>query len=259
MDIDDEAALGRSRDILPQMAAADVHAWYADTSLLAAEPGRLDRALAWLNAEERDRYHRYRHDTDRLMFALGRAMARRLVGRALDLAPDAWQWREGPHGRPEIAAPATALHFNLAHSAGLVCCALATGREVGIDVEHRGRERTDQAIVARFCAPAEAADIDINRPDWHDRFLKYWTLKEAYLKARGLGIAVHLADICFELDGTDDAIRITFLRSLAGTDARWAFRLTEPTDRHLIALAAGVPDGRRPSIAIEPFPADWLP
>ena len=143
--------------------------------------------------------------------------------------------------------------------ASLVCCALATGREVGIDVEHRGRERTDPAIVARFCAPGEAAAIDVARPDWHDRFLKYWTLKEAYLKARGLGIAVHLADICFELDGADDAIRITFLRSLMGTDARWAFRLAQPTGRHLVALAAGVPDGVRPTIALEPFPADWLP
>jgi 4'-phosphopantetheinyl transferase len=241
------------------MTAGDVHAWYADISLLASAPLKLERVLAWLSPEERDRFDRYRHDADRLMFALGRAMARRLVGRALDMPPAAWHWREGPHGRPEIAAPATALHFNLAHSAGLVCCAIATGREVGIDVEHRSRERTDPAIVARFCAPGEAAAIDVSQPDWHDRFLKYWTLKEAYLKARGLGIAVHLADICFELDGADDAIRITFLRSLEGTDARWAFRLAQPTDRHLVALAAGVSDGRRPAIALEPFPADWLP
>ncbi len=133
------------------------------------------------------------------MFGLGREMARSLVGVALGVPPESWIWREGPHGRPEIAAPDADLHFNLSHSAGVVVCALARGRTIGVDVEDLSRRAPDPAIVTRYCSPAEAEDVCAQGDRWRDRFLTYWTLKEAYLKARGLGIAVHLSDISFTL------------------------------------------------------------
>jgi 4'-phosphopantetheinyl transferase len=240
------------------MPPGDVRAWYADIRALD-DPARRSRALAWLTPAERARFDRYRFDADRLMFALGRVMARRLVGHALGVAPAAWQWREGPHGRPEIASPETALHFNLAHSAGLVACVLAAGREVGVDVEDRERRATDPAMVPRFCSPEEAADIDPDRPDWRDRFLTYWTLKEAYLKARGLGIAVHLSDISFSIGSGPEDVRVSFHRTLSGTDTGWAFRVARPSGRHIVAVAASTASGEAPAIAIEPLPADWLP
>jgi len=239
--------------------SGDVRAWYTDIRTLEDDAARRSRALEWLTPDERIRFDGYRNDPDRLMFLLGRVMARRLVGRALDVSPTAWQWREGPRGRPEIASPGTTLHFNLAHSAGLVACVLASGREVGVDVEDRERPATDPAMVARFCSPEEAACIDVGRPAWRDRFLTYWTLKEAYLKARGLGIAVHLSDINFSLGSGPDDVRISFLRTLSGTDTHWAFRVAQPNARHILAIAASASDGRPPAIAIEPMPADWLP
>ena len=57
----------------------------------------------------------------------------------------------------------------------------------------------DPAIVPRYCAPQEIEDIHRHGRDWFARFLVYWTLKEAYLKARGLGISVVLSDIAFDL------------------------------------------------------------
>lgn len=231
--------------------AGDVHVWHAETAAFGADRARVARALEWLSADERSRYDRFRHDDDRLMFALGRVMARTLVGRALGVDPTAWRWREGAHGRPEIAAPDTPIRFNLSHSAGLVVCALAQGRDVGVDVEDAARPAPDPLIVRRYCSPAEAEDIEAQGPRWRDRFLTYWTLKEAYLKARGLGISVHLADISF-LIGRDD-IRVAFLHSLAGTDARWAFDLMRPGPRHLIAVAAATTDGIRPTFLVRPF------
>ena len=186
------------------------------------------------------------------MFALGREMARSLVGAALDVAPDVWIWREGPHGRPEIAAPASRLHFNLSHSAGLVVCALSRDRTVGVDVEDLTRRAPDPAIVSRYCSPAEAEDVCAQSDGWCDRFLTYWTLKEAYLKARGLGISVHLSDISFTLAGTEQA-RIGFLDSLAGTDERWAFQLVRLEPHHLAALAVETRDGASPRFEVQPY------
>ncbi len=228
--------------------------YYAGTDVLTEQPALATHALALLDPTERTRHDRFRHDVDRHMFLLGRAMARLLVGGALGCAPGAWTWQEGPHGRPEISHPATALRFNLAHSGGLVVCALAFGRDVGVDVEHLDRRASEPGIVSRYCAPAEVEDIRAQGALWHGRFLVYWTLKEAYLKARGLGIAVPLAEIAFSLDGKAGA-RVAFLGSLAGTDERWSFALARPTPGHLVAVATATADGRAPLVTFHPFTA----
>jgi 4'-phosphopantetheinyl transferase len=214
--------------------------------------------LTWLSPAERARYDRFRHDADREMFLLGRAMARSLVGRALGVAPEAWPWREGPRGRPEIDRPACAVSFNVAHSGGVVVCAVAHEAEVGIDVEDRRRARLDRELVARYCSSAEAADIARAGDDWQDRFLRYWTLKEAYLKARGLGIAVHLSDLSFTLGANGEA-RVDFLDSLAGSDPNWAFDLRDLDEAYYVAVAASTPNGARPAFALDPLPPEWLP
>jgi 4'-phosphopantetheinyl transferase len=228
--------------------AGDVHAWYAPVSDLSVA-GAIDAALAWLTPEERERYARFRADADRHMFLLGRAMARVLVGRGLGIAPTAWEWREGPHGRPEVASPDTRLQFNIAHSAGLVACAVAVGRDVGVDVEDLDRRPVEWGVVQRHCGADEILDITAQGSCWHERFLHYWTLKEAYLKALGLGIAAPLAQVGFRLDG--DGPRLVFSGSLSGSDTRWQFRLYRPTGRHLLAVAASTANGVEPAIHLQ--------
>jgi 4'-phosphopantetheinyl transferase len=233
---------------------ADVHAWHADVGIFR-DDALLARALQWLDRDERERYDRFARDEDRLMFLLGRAMARWLVGRALGVAPASWPWRNGPHGRPEIGLDGASVRFNLAHSAGVVVCALGVRRDVGVDVEHLVRRPVDFAVVKRYCSPEEAADIEAAGDWWHDRFLSYWTLKEAYLKARGLGIALPLAEICFSL--RDEAPAIGFRGTLAGTDTHWRFHLARPIETHLVALAAASSD-LSPRFALHVLGKDFL-
>ena len=231
----------------PHLARDHVRVWYAPTTDLA-DPPVLERALTWLGADERVRYDRFSGDEDRRMFLLGRVMARALVADALGVAATGWRWRDGAHGRPEIADPPTALQFNLAHSAGLVVCALAVGRDVGVDVEDLARRRVEPAVVRRYCSLEEIRDIEGQLDRWHDRFLRYWTLKEAYLKARGLGISVTLADLSFSSDDTQP--RIVLTRSLQGADERWMFHLAQPTGQHLIAVAAATADDVQPGFSV---------
>jgi 4'-phosphopantetheinyl transferase len=212
----------------PLRLGRGVRAWYAPISDLAAAEMTHAR-LPWLSTDERARYDRFRADADRQMFLLGRIMARALVGAALGIAPGAWRWGEGPRGRPEIASPSTALRFNLAHSSGLV----------------------DVDVVRRYCSAGEVADIERHGDRWHDRFLHYWTLKESYLKARGLGIALPLEQVAFRLEA-GRAPRLCLEGALAaGDQARWTFAFARPTDRHLLAVAASTGDGEPPNITVE--------
>jgi len=161
--------------------------------------------------------------------------------------------------RPEIDLPGIALSFNVAHSGGIVVCAVAREAEVGIDIEDRTRARLDRDLVERYCSPTEVADVVAQPGDgWRDQFLRYWTLKEAYLKARGLGIAVHLSHLAFRLASTGD-VTLEFLDSLAGADPAWAFDLRALGDDHFVAVAASTPQGVRPAFALDPLPPEWLP
>lgn len=234
----------------PSTNRDDVRVWHADVTTLAGDPQIAARTIASLPDADRARAAKYRLDRDRAMFVGGRVMARTLIGDALGVDRDGWELREGDRGRPEIASPVTPLRFNLAHSAGLVVCAIAHGRDVGVDVEDLHRVTLDPRLVRRYCAPAEAEDIEAQGDRWRDRFLTYWTLKEAYLKARGLGIAVPLAEVCFTLE---PQIRIAFLGSLAGTNADWTFHLQRLTPRHIVAVAA---EGEQVRVSSSSFPLD---
>jgi len=243
----------------PWPAPHAICAWHAHIERVWPSTASHERGLAWLAPRERERYGRFRHDADREMFLLGRVMARAVVGRALGQRPHEWPWREGPRGRPEIDLPGIALSFNVAHSGGIVVCAVAREAEVGIDIEDRTRARLDRDLVERYCSPTEVADVVAQPGDgWRDQFLRYWTLKEAYLKARGLGIAVHLSHLAFRLTSTGD-VTLEFLDSLAGADPAWAFDLRALGDDHFVAVAASTPQGVRPAFALDPLPPEWLP
>src|SRR5690606_1228898 len=238
------------------MAPRVVRVWHAHVDDVFDGPGRLARAVARLRPAEQARYARFRHDVDRRMFLLGRVMARAAVGDALGLDPHDWPWREGERGRPEVDLPDCSITFNLAHSGGVVVCALADCGLVGVDVEARERVKLERALVARCCGPEEAAGVGPHGDRWRDRFLQYWTLKESYLKAVGLGISVPLDEVCFRIDGEP---RSCFRGSLAGADAGWAFDLTTLGSTHYLAVAVSPVGGTRPQFVRLPFPTEWMP
>lgn len=207
---------------------------------------------------EQERFNRYRHVLAAHQFLAGRLLIRGWLASVSGIPASEWQFAEGQRGRPEIAHPASRWSFNLAHSGNLVACVLSSVSEVGVDLEDLQRRPPIRDLAQRFCSPAEAADIERQpEPARTRRFLTYWTLKEAYLKARGLGIAVHLADVEFTLEVEHPTIN--FRESLEGTSREWAFALFEPTPRYLLSVAVPQPAGSpRPDIAVHALTLDAL-
>jgi len=218
-------------------------------------------AADWVRAlpeDEQARFGKYRHAPSAHEFLVGRLLARRWITALTGTPASGIVLVEGSRGRPMIAAPVTTFQFNLAHSGGVVACILSDGREAGVDVEHLDRRPVPSDLWHRFCAPAEIADIEAQPIEARQhRFLTYWTLKEAYLKARGLGIAVHLADVAFSLTGPHPAIG--FRDSLVGTSADWAFGMFEAGPRHLISWATPQTPGTScPSVGVRHIAVDAL-
>jgi 4'-phosphopantetheinyl transferase len=215
-----------------------VHLWYlpseerrSDDLRKAAQhlisPEELARAESFLSFKARD------------LYLLSRLLVRTVLSQYADVSPQDWKFHANRHGKPEIASPLSAqsLRFNLANTDGLVCCAVAFGREVGIDAEAIDHAVAIEEIAERFFTPAEVAKLRALPHDerWH-RFFEIWTLKESYVKARGLGLNVPLNKFAFIVkDGA--AIEIRFEPDFFGDPKDWYFSILRPSKGHLMALA----------------------
>jgi 4'-phosphopantetheinyl transferase len=222
-------------DDLPYSA---VHIDLVETANAAALD-KLDSYKALLSKDEHERMARLVFDRDQRAFVITRAHVRTMLSRYAAVLPTDWRFVENVHGRPEIldrSAGTPDLRFNISHTDGLIACAVTIGREVGVDVEHIGRHLTHD-IAGRFFAPDEVADLRKLPLDDQERvFFDYWTLKEAYIKARGFGLALPLGEFAFKLNPPGPPA-ITFLPSLDDDPSTWQFMQDWPTPQHRLGLA----------------------
>jgi len=190
--------------------------------------------LEFLDGAELARLERLKVAADRALFVAGRALARALLS-AIDGRPSAdWRFAAGPHGRPEIAGDnPSALSFNISHTPGMAASAAICGAAVGVDVERLGRKAPfDDLAKHKFAAAEQALVLGADEADRARVFFSLWTLKEAYIKAIGRGLAEPLDGFAFTLD----PVAVTFM---GGDDpAAWGFRLLGPSPGHILALAA---------------------
>lgn len=201
------------------------------------DPSLLNRYRALLDANECVRLSRYRFEQERRTFLISHALVRAALSQFVDIPPCAWRFRQGCHGRPEIDNEyPPPLRFSLSHTLDLVACVVTRAFDVGIDVEF-ARDSTDVlALAERFFAPREVSALRALPTDRQtDRFISIWTLKEAYAKARGLGLSLPLHSASFQVE--EDLIEAKFESKMADQENAWAFGLMRPTARHWLAIA----------------------
>lgn len=183
---------------------------------LAPFAGELEAALS---DDERARRARFVRVEDQERFALYRGALRFLLAKSLGVAPAAIRFRIAPGGKPELdpdAHPA-ALHFNLSHSNDRLCVAL-TRAPVGVDIELSNRATDVLAVARHSFHPAEAEALEALPEDArHALFMRWWTAKEALLKAWGTGLPGGLGRI--DLSRWCDGVK-TIVNDERG--ARWA-------------------------------------
>ena len=224
--------------IRQQLDETEAHVWYLFPDALSDEA--LHEARLLMNHEERARHDRFVFPEGRREFAFTRALVRTTLSRYADVAPKDWRFSFGPHGRPEIASP-TDLYFNLSNTKGLIACIVGRAPEVGIDVEWIDRHGETLGIADRFFSPSEAASLRaLPADEQHHRFFHLWTLKEAYIKARGMGLALPLDQFSFQITA-GSRTRISFDPRLVDEPSTWQFDSFWPTATHFVATAVRRP------------------
>ena len=210
----------------------DVEVSFTDPAALR-DAARRDAALELLTPDERETVGRFRFERDRLIHLAARALVRRSLSRCGDVDPRAWRFAATPYGRPEITAPAaTRLRFNTSHTVGLAMVAVVLDRDVGVDVERVPAALPADVVDSSFCEVERAA---LRAAPAHERaalFTELWTLKEAYAKARGLGLSLALDSFAFALGPP---------RLVAGDDpAEWHVLTMSPTAAHRASVCVRV-------------------
>jgi 4'-phosphopantetheinyl transferase len=199
----------------------------------------LARYRQLLDEDELARCDRFVFDKDSHLFMVSHALVRTSLSRHFPTHPHEWRFTHTPLGRPEIQRPAGCpnLTFSLSHCDGLAVCVIAQDVEVGIDVEPVDRQTDWRSIAKRHFADSEVRELERCSESEHTkRFMQLWTLKEAYLKARGLGLSAPLRDCAFAFD-QDQQVTVQFAEGLSDTPGNWSFLMDMPTERHLMSLA----------------------
>jgi 4'-phosphopantetheinyl transferase len=226
------------------------HLWYAFDDRID-DPAVLARYEALMNGEERARQQRFVFARHRHEYLVTRALCRTTLSRYADVDPAAWHFVPNKYGRPEIAGPSGVppLRFNLSHSAGLIACLVTREMDAGVDVEDVHRRGETVKIADRYFSAFEVAALRALPPErQRQRFFEYWTLKESYIKARGMGLSIPLDQFSFHLDAGAE-VTISFGPKLADDPQAWQFEHYRPTDRHLMAVAMRAGSG--PAVRVE--------
>jgi 4'-phosphopantetheinyl transferase len=213
-----------------------VHVWWARPSM--AGP-RLQHLLDPL---ERRRLAGLARQSDRDRFVAGCGILRLLLSGYLDQPPESvvivrtCRTCGGPHGKPRLTG-SSRLRLSLAHAGGRLVIAVALGHRVGVDVEPVRPDLAVGELTGQALTPGEAAELARSGGGAHpaERFLTYWTRKEATLKAIGLGLVVPLRS--FRVSGPGEPPRITAWPAAPGLARRISLHDLGPGAGHVASLA----------------------
>ncbi|EWC61484.1 4'-phosphopantetheinyl transferase [Actinokineospora spheciospongiae] len=220
------------------IGADEAHVWVLDPQTLALSD-LVSACHDLISDDERARVRRRRFDRDRHTALAAHALARTALSWCSpEVHPDEWRFARTEHDRPEVADPPSPLRFNVSHTDRLIACVVTRDIACGVDVEVADRD-TDVALLVRgTCTPAECAALrGLPEGERPGRFFRYWTLKEAYSKARGLGMSVPFERYGFDWDS--GPIRVSTPGDAPEEDdpAHWQFAQWPVTDRHILAVA----------------------
>jgi 4'-phosphopantetheinyl transferase len=224
----------------PALDADSVHVWRIALAVPDAE--QAERA-AELTPDERARAARFHFERDRQRWTAARGAVRAVLAGYAGVPAASLAFRVGPHGKPALDGPAArgGLDFNVSHSGDLALCAVTRARPVGVDVEAVRPDFATGEVARRFFAPAEVAALGALPPGERvEAFFACWTRKEAYIKARGTGIALGLDRFEVSL-APGGAAALLATQDEPAAAARWRLVALAPGEGYAGALCTDGP------------------
>lgn len=156
----------------------------------------------------------------------------------------------GEKGKPYLSAYPH-IHFNISHSGDIAVCALGAS-PIGVDVEMLRPVKL--CSTARMLSRRERAYLEgLPKEQREEALFRFWTLKESYAKALGVGLGMDFTKAEFSLSRpsqragcTDPGSTVQVLRSEPvwtggerGDGKKWRFVQLLWVQRYVIAVCGG--------------------
>jgi 4'-phosphopantetheinyl transferase len=227
-----------------------VDVWVADLDRLAP---RLGDAEAFLSPEEAARARRFRFPRDRTRYVIQRGVLRLLLGRYTARDPGGLDIRCDPNGKPYLAGGENGhpCRFSMSDSSGLAVFALGPQESLGVDMEEiRDLPEMNDIVSRHFTAREREAFLSCPESRRLLLFYRFWTRKEAVLKALGEGLLIPLDSV----EAADVEYAGPRPIHVGGPSGKWEFSVTD-VDVPPGFSAAVATDGPIGEVRLHFFPA----
>lgn len=185
----------RGLEKLPELKHGQVTVWFACVD--RPQPG-IQEFAAVLSREETARAQRFRSAQDRDRYIVFHGVLRSLLAAYLGCGPRQVDICKGAHGKPCLAGTdcVGALQFNLSHSGAYAAFAFGRNSSIGVDIEEVREIQEMEGIVAQhFTRREKDALLSCPKDRREEMFYRFWSRKEAVLKAQGEGLLRELDSV----------------------------------------------------------------
>lgn len=219
----------------------NIDIWVVDIKDFAYED-LLSLTSGWLSKQDRQRVERFQFQEHKKQLFMGRYLLRTVLSRYGDFSAGDWRFENNRYGKPFIASAqlekmSKPLFFNLSHSQNKLVLAIGRHEFLGIDIEYGLRPRRVEKIAKRYFSSSEIAGFDVlEKEQVQRRFYDLWSLKEAYIKACGMGLAIPLDHFSFNFDGKNK-VEIKFDKQRADDPGLWQFWQVDSEPGYHLSLA----------------------
>ena len=228
----------------------EIHLCLADYDQIADEQLHVSYRKLLYDAE-RAQEPRFYFAKDRRRYLVTRALVRTVLSRYAPVDPSAWVFSTNAYGRPQIDnVQAKDLTFNISHTHSMIVLGVTRKRALGVDVENVRAREVSIDIADHYFAPQEVTALNaVPAHEQQYRFFEYWTFKESYIKARGMGLSLPLDKFSFHYRD-ERAVDIAIHPELADDAARWQFWQFRPSPDYLVAICAERNGGPSPRVVV---------
>lgn len=177
-----------------------VHVWRVQLDL--SEAGMSEMAK-FLSVHEKEKAGRFYFSRDRKHYIATHGALRKVLSLYVKEQPALLKFFTNTYGKPhleQIAGMMPVPQFNISHSHDMALFAIVKEGMVGVDVERINSDFASMEIAQRFFSPSEVNALrSLHGNEQINGFFNCWTRKEAYIKAKGLGLSLPLNQFDVEL------------------------------------------------------------
>ena len=221
------------------LSADRIDVWRAN---LNASTTELKQYYNLLSADEHKRAERFHFDQDRHRYIIRRSILRSLIASYLETDPVTIEFSYNEYGKPSIGNNmAEPIQFNLSLSNDLALFAFSQQQDIGIDIEKNDIRVVNEKIVQRYFSESESKTL-LALPQHQQIFAFYnaWTRKEAWVKARGMGLSIPLDSFTVSLS-PDEPAKLIAVASDSTSANDWSMVALTPAPDYTAALAVRGP------------------